>query len=110
MVGRKSDENGVSRKDESEMGSFVEDMAESLVEIDGSNEEEERDTRGYNIKKIYYVVFGAAALAAVILVVFSLGGEKVCPRTPAYRLFFKEYSIWKSLSYDCRVLKVELHQ
>jgi len=53
MVGRKSDENGVSRKDESEMGSFVEDMAESLVEIDGSNEAEERDARGYNIKKIY---------------------------------------------------------
>ena len=115
MVGRKSDENGVSRKDESEMGSFVEDMAESLVEIDGSNEEEERDTRGYNIKKIYYVVFGAAALAAVILVVFSLAGRKSVPKDPGISAFLQriqhlEESLLRLQGVEGRITSIEKEQ
>jgi len=115
MVGRKSDENGVSRKDESEMGSFVEDMAESLVEIDGSNEAEERDARGYNIKKIYYVVFGAAALAAVILVVFSLAGRKSVPKDPGISAFLQriqhlEESLLRLQGLEGRITSIEKEQ
>lgn len=115
MAGRKSDENGISGKDGSEMGSFVEDMAESLVEIDGSNEEEQRDTRSFNIRKIYYVVFGAAALAAVILIVFSLAGRKSVPKEPGIsallqRIQHLEEALLRMQSVEGRITSLEKEQ
>lgn len=115
MVSRKSDENGVPRKDESEMGSFVEDMAESLVEIDGSNGEEERDTRGLSIKKVYYVVFGAAALAAVILIVFSLAGRKSVPGEPGLSAYLQriqrlEEAVLRMQGVEGRIASMEKEQ
>ncbi len=115
MAIRKPDENAIPSREDSEMGNFVEDMAESLVEIDGSNAEENRDTHGFSIRKIYYVVFGAAALAAVIFIAFILISRENAPREPDLSVFLPriqhlEETVSRMQGIDGRISSMEKEQ
>ncbi|GEM_PF-1248161 len=79
----KSDDVKMVGKQDLELGDFVEDMAESITETDdGKKGGTDRDSSAFNTRKIYYLIFGAAALVAVTVAGFGVIGRKGSPPDP----------------------------
>jgi LysM repeat protein len=72
---------GMKGKQDGEMGEFVEEMAESLIEMD--EEKKGAETRQFqSSKRIYYLVFGAAILAGAAIAALGLLGGRNGPPGP----------------------------
>lgn len=68
-------------KQDGEMGEFVEEMAESLIEME--DEKKGAETRQFQSpRRIYFLIFGAALLAGSAIAVLGLLGGKNGPPAP----------------------------